>query len=107
MRQAGDIFLNGKPIGLYENGVTAYGVEITDVRIKGFEPRANHPGGGFFGPRACGGRSGAMPRAAMCFAGAAEATSEATAAGKSSPARGCSFKVSIVGSVASLAIPRS
>jgi beta-galactosidase len=29
MRQAGDIFLNGKQIGLYENGVTAYGVEIT------------------------------------------------------------------------------
>ncbi len=29
MRQAGDIFLNGKEIGLYENGVTAYGVELT------------------------------------------------------------------------------
>jgi beta-galactosidase/beta-glucuronidase len=29
MRQAGDIFLNGKQIGLYENGVTAYGVDIT------------------------------------------------------------------------------
>ena len=29
MRQAGDIFLNGKPIGLYENGITAYGIEIT------------------------------------------------------------------------------
>jgi beta-galactosidase len=29
MRQAGDIFLNGKPIGLYENGVTAYGLDIT------------------------------------------------------------------------------
>jgi beta-galactosidase len=29
MRQAGDIFLNGKEIGLYENGVTAYGLDIT------------------------------------------------------------------------------
>jgi beta-galactosidase len=29
MRQAGDIFLNGKQIGLYENGVTAYGLDIT------------------------------------------------------------------------------
>ncbi len=29
MRQAGDIFLNGKPVGLYENGVTAYGVDIS------------------------------------------------------------------------------
>jgi beta-galactosidase len=30
MRQAGDIYLNGKPIGLYENGITAYGIDITD-----------------------------------------------------------------------------
>ena len=29
MRQAGDIYLNGKPYGLYENGVTGYGVDIT------------------------------------------------------------------------------
>jgi hypothetical protein len=29
--KAGDIFLNGKPVGLYENGVTAYGVDITDA----------------------------------------------------------------------------
>ena len=29
MRQAGDIYLNGKQIGLYENGVTAYGVDIS------------------------------------------------------------------------------
>ena len=29
MRQAGDIYLNGKPVGLYENGITAYGVDIT------------------------------------------------------------------------------
>jgi beta-galactosidase len=31
MRQAGDIFLNGRKIGLHENGITAYGVDITDV----------------------------------------------------------------------------
>ena len=31
MRQAGDIFLNGKQVGLYENGVTAYGIDITDA----------------------------------------------------------------------------
>ena len=31
MRQGGDIFLNGKQIGLYENGVTAYGIDITDA----------------------------------------------------------------------------
>jgi beta-galactosidase len=30
MRQAGQIYLNGKDIGLYENGVTAYGIDITD-----------------------------------------------------------------------------
>ncbi len=30
MRQAGDIFLNGKEVGLSENGVTPYGVDITD-----------------------------------------------------------------------------
>jgi beta-galactosidase len=31
MRQAGDIYLNGKQVGLYENGVTAYGVDISDT----------------------------------------------------------------------------
>ena len=31
MRQAGDIFLNGKHVGLYENGVTAYGLDISDA----------------------------------------------------------------------------
>jgi beta-galactosidase len=31
MRQAGDIFLNGKQIGLDENGITAYGIDITDA----------------------------------------------------------------------------
>lgn len=29
MRQAGDIYLNGEQVGLYENGVTAYGVDIS------------------------------------------------------------------------------
>jgi beta-galactosidase len=29
MRQAGDIYLNGKDVGLYENGVTGYGVDLT------------------------------------------------------------------------------
>jgi beta-galactosidase len=29
MRQAGEIYLNGHPFGLYENGVTAYGIDIT------------------------------------------------------------------------------
>jgi beta-galactosidase len=31
MRQAGDVFINGKEVGLYENGVTAYGIDITDA----------------------------------------------------------------------------
>jgi len=31
MRQAGDIFLNGKEIGLSENGVNAYGIDITNA----------------------------------------------------------------------------
>lgn len=31
MRQAGEIFLNGKPVGLYENGITAYGVDISNA----------------------------------------------------------------------------
>jgi beta-galactosidase len=35
MRQAGDIFLNGKQVGLYENGVTAYGIDITDGLLFG------------------------------------------------------------------------
>ena len=30
MRQAGDIFLNGKNVRLYENGVTAYGLDISE-----------------------------------------------------------------------------
>jgi beta-galactosidase len=31
MRQAADIYLNGKQVGLYENGITAYGIDITDA----------------------------------------------------------------------------
>jgi len=31
MRQAGDIYLNGKAVGLYENGITAYGIDISDA----------------------------------------------------------------------------
>jgi beta-galactosidase len=31
MRQAGDIYLNGKQVGLYENGITAYGIDISDA----------------------------------------------------------------------------
>ncbi|MGA8939084.1 MAG: sugar-binding domain-containing protein [Acidobacteriaceae bacterium] len=37
MRQAGDIFLNGKEIGLYENGITAYGIDITNAVLFGCE----------------------------------------------------------------------
>jgi len=35
MRQAGEIFLNGKAVGLSENGVTAYGVDISDGVLRG------------------------------------------------------------------------
>lgn len=35
MRQAGDIYLNGKQVGLYENGITAYGIDITDALLPG------------------------------------------------------------------------
>ena len=30
MRQAGDIYLNGKQVGLYENGINPYGIDITE-----------------------------------------------------------------------------
>jgi beta-galactosidase len=33
MRQAGDIYLNGKHVGLYENGVTGYGVDISSANF--------------------------------------------------------------------------
>jgi|CZKL01.1.fsa_nt_gi beta-galactosidase len=33
IRQAGDIFLNDKQIGLYENGITAYGLDISEVHF--------------------------------------------------------------------------
>jgi beta-galactosidase len=39
MRQAGDIYLNGKAVGLYENGITAYGIDITDALQ--FAPKEN------------------------------------------------------------------
>ena len=29
MRQSGDIYLNGVPFGLYENGITGYGIDLT------------------------------------------------------------------------------
>ncbi len=35
IRQAGDIYLNGKQVGLYENGITAYGIDITDMLLTG------------------------------------------------------------------------
>ena len=37
MRQAGEIHLNGRPMGLYENGITAYGLDITDAVKVGAE----------------------------------------------------------------------
>ncbi|HEY4329542.1 MAG TPA: DUF4982 domain-containing protein [Phycisphaerae bacterium] len=42
MRQAGDIFLNGKEVGLYENGVTPYGIEITSALNPGDNLLAVH-----------------------------------------------------------------
>ncbi|MGD1072017.1 MAG: sugar-binding domain-containing protein [Bryobacteraceae bacterium] len=33
MRQAGDIFLNGKEVGLYENGITPYGVDLSAAGV--------------------------------------------------------------------------
>ena len=35
MRQAGDVYFNGKPFGLYENGITGYGVDITSAALFG------------------------------------------------------------------------
>jgi beta-galactosidase len=35
MRQAGDIYFNGKNVGLYENGVTGYGLDITAAALFG------------------------------------------------------------------------
>jgi beta-galactosidase len=37
MRQAGDIYFNGKHFGLYENGITGYGVDITSAMKFGDE----------------------------------------------------------------------
>jgi beta-galactosidase len=35
MRQAGDIYLNGRQVGLYENGINAYGIDITSALLFG------------------------------------------------------------------------
>ncbi len=43
--------------------ISGSGMPITDVLVKGFEPRSNHPSGGFFGPKACGENFGALLRA--------------------------------------------
>jgi len=34
--------------------ISGSGVAMTDVLMNTFQPKANHPSGGFFGPRACG-----------------------------------------------------
>jgi formate C-acetyltransferase len=34
--------------------ISTSGMPVTDVLIKGFEPKANHPSGAFFGPKAVG-----------------------------------------------------
>jgi hypothetical protein len=34
-RQAAEVFVNGKRLGLYENGVNAFGVDISDVLVAG------------------------------------------------------------------------
>ncbi|MBN1348091.1 formate acetyltransferase [candidate division KSB1 bacterium] len=36
------------------NVISGSGVPITDVLLKEFQPKSNHPSGGFFGPEACG-----------------------------------------------------
>ena len=43
--------------------ISGSGMPITDVLIVGFEPKSNHPSGGFFGPKACGENFGALLRA--------------------------------------------
>ena len=43
--------------------MSSSGMPITDCLLDGFEPRPNHPGGGFFGPRACGENFGRLLRA--------------------------------------------
>ncbi|HEX8315801.1 MAG TPA: beta-galactosidase, partial [Flavisolibacter sp.] len=37
IRQAGDFYLNGKHIGMHENGVTAFGFDVTDLVKAGEE----------------------------------------------------------------------
>jgi pyruvate-formate lyase len=43
--------------------MSSSGMPITDCLIEGFEPKSNHPSGGFFGPRACGENFGRLLRA--------------------------------------------
>ncbi len=38
IRQAGDFYVNGKHIGMHENGVTAFGFDITDAVLSGDQP---------------------------------------------------------------------
>ena len=39
------------------------GMPITDCLLEGYEPKSNHPSGGFFGPKAVGENFGALLRA--------------------------------------------
>ncbi|MBV9926984.1 MAG: DUF4982 domain-containing protein [Acidobacteria bacterium] len=35
IRQAGEFYLNGKPVGRHENGITAFGFDVTDLLVPG------------------------------------------------------------------------
>jgi formate C-acetyltransferase len=48
------IILPPEPIRRIVESVSGSGVPIKDVVLTSFEPRPNHPSGGFFGPRSCG-----------------------------------------------------
>jgi len=41
-------------VGEIVEAVSGSGVLVKDMVLKGFKPIPNHPGGGFFGPKACG-----------------------------------------------------
>lgn len=43
--------------------ISTSGMPITDVLLEGYEPKANHPSGGFFGPKAVGENFGDLMRA--------------------------------------------
>ncbi len=46
MRQAGRFFLNGQPIGIYENGVTAVGLDLTRfAQVRRAGQRSGREGG--------------------------------------------------------------